>query len=253
MDKQDLGALLQGKIFKIPDYQRGYAWEEKQLKDLIEDIDSLAADEPMRTHYAGTIVTFLKNETCVYDHGSVKVFDVVDGQQRLTSVMLYLSIIIRALKGKEAAYDHEVVKFLYDGAGTYRLTLNNDTQNLFTQLLEKGETTNHKDSKSTPHRKLIVAATERFKKHIDDSKPDVDTLKKLFKAITGKLNFTDYTIEEESEIGMTFELVNARGKSLSILELLKNYFLHWVYRNVNDKDEKKSLTDDVNACDILLT
>ena len=45
MDKQDLGALLQGKIFKIPDYQRGYAWEEKQLKDLIEDIDSLAADE----------------------------------------------------------------------------------------------------------------------------------------------------------------------------------------------------------------
>ena len=96
-------------------------------------------------------------------------------------------------------------------------------------------------------KELLVAATERFKKHIGGGNHDVDTLKKLFKAITSQLVFTYYTIEKESEIGMTFELMNARGKHLSILELLKNYFLHWVYRNGNDEGEKKSLTDDVNT------
>ena len=252
MDKQTLCALLQGKIFKIPDYQRGYAWEEKQLKDLIEDIDALVEDWPKGTHYAGTIVTFkvpapeeLENKTCLYNRKNAEVFDVVDGQQRLTSVILYLSVIIRALKGKEAAYDHEVAEFLYDGANVYRLTLNNDTQNLFTQLLEKGEPIALNDGKDTPHQILLVAATKIFKKHIEGR--DFDTLETLFKVITGKLVFTYYEIEEESEIGMTFELMNARGKGLSILELLKNYFLHWVYRNGNDEDEKKSLTKHVNG------
>ena len=64
------------------------------------------------------------------------------------------------------------------------------------------------------------------------------------KQITSKLAFTYYTIEEESEVGMTFELMNARGKALSILELVKNYFMHWVNRNGGD--EKERLTKKVN-------
>ena len=57
----------------------------------------------------------------------------------------------------------------------------------------------------------------------------------LFDAIIRKLNFSFYSIEVESEIGMTFELMNSRGKDLSALELLKNYLMHWIYRNVNGK------------------
>ena len=60
----------------------------------------------------------------------------------------------------------------------------------------------------------------------------VDYLKSLHQAITQRLQFTSYTIEEECEIGMTFELMNSRGKDLSVLELLKNYLMHWVSRNI---------------------
>ena len=70
---------------------------------------------PMRTHYAGTIVTFSKNEPCVYNLENAEVFDVVDGQQRLTSVILYLSVIIRVLKGKDAAYDQKLRNFYMMG------------------------------------------------------------------------------------------------------------------------------------------
>lgn len=71
-------------------------------------------------------------------------------------------------------------------------------------------------------------------------------MKDLFDAIIRKLNFSFYTIEVESEIGMTFELMNSRGKALSSLELLKNYLMHWVYRNVDPANENEDLTSLIN-------
>jgi hypothetical protein len=74
---------------------------------------------------------------------------------------------------------------------------------------------------------------------------NVEHLAALYQAITTKMVFTFYPIEEECEIGMTFELMNSRGKGLSVLELLKNYLMHWIFRNV-EVSERKSLTDMVN-------
>ena len=71
-------------------------------------------------------------------------------------------------------------------------------------------------------------------------------LKELHHAITQKLLFTFYTIEEECEIGMTFELMNSRGKGLSVLELLKNYLMHWVSRNETDEEMRRTVTTLIN-------
>ncbi len=45
MEKKTLSNLMEGQIFQIPDYQRGYAWEEKQWKDFVQDIDALIDDK----------------------------------------------------------------------------------------------------------------------------------------------------------------------------------------------------------------
>lgn len=214
MHKQTLTNLFSGKIFRIPDYQRGYAWEEKQWNDLIEDIDALVIDGKVKSHYTGTVVTFSqKNNTTMYNRKPVEIVDIVDGQQRLTSVSLYLSVIIRSLmEYGEADYAQDIPEYLFYDT-TCRLTLDNSTNDLFYQLIKEGKPRNEV---STPHQRRLVAATERFKKHIqkqlDDKSRGIDHLKKLFAAITGSLVFTYYTIEEECEIGMTFELMNSRGK-----------------------------------------
>lgn len=70
MEKQTLTKLFSGKTFRIPDYQRGYAWGEKQCQDLIEDIDSLVTDERVRVHYTGTIVTY--SLSCLPKHTTEK-------------------------------------------------------------------------------------------------------------------------------------------------------------------------------------
>ena len=75
--------ITSNTFFKIPDYQRGYSWEEDQLKDLVKDIKHIANKN--HRHYTGTIVISNSN-------GDER-FDVVDGQQRLTSLIILLKLI----------------------------------------------------------------------------------------------------------------------------------------------------------------
>lgn len=249
MDKQTLRGLFTEAIYRVPDYQRGYAWEEKQWKDFIQDIDALV-DDQVTSHYTGTVVVYAPRAAVVRDYGTtrLKEKDVVDGQQRLTTSCLYLAVIIRALMSKEeVAYERDISDFLYSGA-ICKLTLNNDTANTFFDLLRTGRANT---TPQTPHERRLVAAYGRFQRHIDEqlAKRGVDGvtyLKDLHDAITRKLNFTFYAIEEECEIGMTFELMNSRGKGLSVLELLKNYLMHWVSRNEPDPAERNTLTALIN-------
>ncbi|WP_417345781.1 DUF262 domain-containing protein [Ferrimonas sp.] len=247
MNKQSLTDLFSSTLFHIPDYQRGYAWEKKQWRDFVEDLDALVTDDNVHYHYTGTVVTYQASyPTATYGRRPAKVVDVVDGQQRLTTTCLYLSVIINALIAKgRTEYERDIADFLYDGLRC-KLTLNNDTAELFHRLLSEGRPLK---LPSTPHQRRLCEATAYFQAHVaellaDDAK-GVDYLIQLFEAITGKLVFTSYTIEEECEIGMTFELMNSRGKELSVLELLKNYLMHWTARN-GAPEEREELTSRVN-------
>src|SRR5258708_18576875 len=128
MDKKDLSTLFVATLFRIPDYQRGYAWEDKQIREFIEDVDALV-EETTANHYTGTVVTYCPKNAPKknYSTRTLPVADVVDGQQRLTTVCLYLSAILRALKqAGEAAYQRDEEDVLYSGA-TCKLTPRNDS------------------------------------------------------------------------------------------------------------------------------
>ena len=247
MEKKTLSNILDGKVFQIPDYQRGYAWEEKQWKDFVLDIDALI-DEDVNSHYTGTIVIYQPQKCPKETYGTrqLDLVEIVDGQQRLTTCTLYLSIIIHELiKNGFNEYSENISTFLYSGSKC-KLKLNNETDLFFYDLICKG-VSNIKEK--TIHQKRIMQAYQYFKNHISEqiiARENYDYLSKLFNAIVDKLNFSFYVIEEESEIGMTFELMNSRGKDLSSMELLKNYLMYWVYRNITDDSEKQNFTDYIN-------
>ncbi len=251
MEKRTLTGLFAENLYKIPDYQRGYAWEEKQWNDFIQDLDALI-DDKVKSHYTGTIVVYADKNAIEQRYGTRKLrpLDVVDGQQRLTTACLYLSVIIRTLVEKGAdEYKRDIDDYLYSGA-TCRLQLNNDTEDLFYNLLKTGRPN---IETRTPHETRLVSAMKRFESHIERQlavRKDqyVQYLKDLHQAITQKLHFTFYAIEEECEIGMTFELMNSRGKGLSVLELLKNYLMYWVSRNGEQTASKHDLTRLINKC-----
>jgi hypothetical protein len=249
MDKKTLTTLFSEALYQIPDYQRGYAWEEKQWRDFIQDVDALV-DEQVTSHYTGTVVVYVDRSAAAKDYGTkrMKVMDVVDGQQRLTSCCLYLAAVLRALTSKgKTEYERDIETYLYSGV-TCKIRLNNDTGSIFYDLLKTGRANTPPRS---PHEKRLCAAYERFHGHVQQQvklrdKEGIPYLKELFHALTQKLDFTFYTIQEECEIGMTFELMNSRGKELSVLELLKNYLMHWVSRNEANLAERKRLTGVIN-------
>jgi hypothetical protein len=249
MEKKTLSNILEGKIFKIPDYQRGYAWDEKQWEDFVQDIDALI-DDNVISHYTGTIVIYqpINKPTENYGTKKLEIVDVVDGQQRLTTCSLYLSIIIKELINLGLdEFNSEIPIYLSFG-GKSKLVLNNDTADFYLDIVSKGVSNIEAHS---VHQRRILNAYVYLKKHISEQLlirkgAGENYLRDLFDAIIRKLNFSFYPIEVESEIGMTFELMNSRGKDLSSMELLKNYLMYWVYRNLNNDSEKETFTKIIN-------
>src|SRR5688572_25234608 len=101
---ESLKSIFKDRLFKIPDYQRGYAWTTRQLQDFWEDAVNLPKG---RYHYTGLLslkrveqeVWLLWNEDrwLIEDLGA-KAFHVVDGQQRLTTFVIFIQCIYELLK-----------------------------------------------------------------------------------------------------------------------------------------------------------
>lgn len=98
---QSLSMIFQNKLFRIPDYQRGYAWQEFQLIDFWEDLVNL---QPDRNHYTGLLSIkqlsredskkLGENDQWLLNAG-YKAYHIVDGQQRLTTFVILLHELIK--------------------------------------------------------------------------------------------------------------------------------------------------------------
>jgi len=103
-----LSELFNDKVFRIPDYQRGYAWEKLQINDFWSDLNNLDKD---RTHYTGMITVKNKEE---YYH-------VINGQQRLTTIMILLKVVLDQFDDEDWIDDKEkndyVKKYLFRKIG----------------------------------------------------------------------------------------------------------------------------------------
>ena len=115
-EPKSLDSLFKEKIFRIPDYQRGYAWQHEQLKDFWEDLINLSSD---RSHYTGVLTLKLIPQSEVAENSteywlvddSYKVLHIVDGQQRLTTFIIFLQALadfVKTLPENKDKADREI-------------------------------------------------------------------------------------------------------------------------------------------------
>ena len=106
-EPKSLYSLFKEKIFRIPDYQRGYAWQKNQLKDFWEDLINLSDH---RSHYTGVLtlkevdskeISDSDNEYWLVEDHSYKMYHIVDGQQRLITFVIFLQAFIDFIKQLE--------------------------------------------------------------------------------------------------------------------------------------------------------
>ena len=247
----NLNELFTGKVFDIPVYQRGYSWERKNLEDLWEDLYYL---DPAKKHYFGTVLLKDSGETAETLLVVLKRFDVIDGQQRLTTVLILLREIISQLNEigttdiKEAIGELER-DYLKHGPhyklnplgvdGDFFRNCIIDGIDFLTDDLETHSQHRLKEAKAFFRDKLISEKAKQHSKYqyfLVQSKQKIDNLQLI-----------QYQVNSDADAIRIFETVNDRGRPLSDLEKTKSFLMHTSYLGMKDDDEIAGRLDDLNS------
>lgn len=262
MDNQllTLSKFFTERLFRIPDYQRGYAWTDKQLNDFWNDLEQIKEKE---NHYTGVltleevpeeIYTKWHDDFWIINSRSYTPYYIVDGQQRLTTAIILIQCILENVDEDEQLNftnkEDIIKKFIFDSKDrkktrSYIFGYEHDNPSydyLITKIFEEKKTDN--SDKETIYTQNLINAKKYFKEKIKNF--DLTSLEILYKKVSQQLLFNNFTISNDIDVCVAFETMNNRGKPLSHLELLKNRLIYLSLK-VNE-DDKRKLRRTINDC-----
>lgn len=255
MSAINLTELFSTRIFRIPDYQRGYAWEDKQLGELWDDLDEIpTVNGELKKHYTGTIFLEETKPTEIESWlSNVKYFNVVDGQQRLTTISILLYELLKATEigYAEKKKDKLIETFIYESnmsgeSKVYKFSyaFTDKNYNFLLHTIFEDNKVVLNQGHLNHYTKNLANAKSFFREKI--SQLDDDQKNILFKKITTALQFDIRTIERDLDVQAVFETMNNRGKPLSTLEKLKNRLIYLTEKLTNPDEDKKLLRKKIN-------
>ncbi|WQS96050.1 DUF262 domain-containing HNH endonuclease family protein [Helicobacter pylori] len=231
MELLNLDGVIEKGVFEIPSYQRGYAWQMKQLEDFWSDLEHVSKLEN-KFHYMHSL-TLRKSDD---DFGDID-FEIIDGQQRLATSLILLGLLAKTTKNEN--YSLANLKSILSYNFYYH-----DIGEAFRAITEEEDLEKFKTSFSF-YAKNLISAYEFFKEKTSNiTNP---TLNKLLDALTKKMLFSVVELNDDRiDPFSSFETINNRGKDLSTLELFKNR-LHFVAHKICDeKEELENLQKKIN-------
>ena len=201
-----LNQLLANRLFRIPHYQRAYSWQSEHRAAMFDDIKKLRNKPTGSFHFMATVVGLKREEekreiaTEVYDF-----IEIVDGQQRITTLVLLLKAIEQKLNSKipdEKALAQELKKLLIkqDEASLILLQTNHDGSRHFTNYLRSGEHSAPEVAKTLADYELLSAIDECIT-FVDEWNKPVE----LLGILKNKLTFVYHEIDNEAAVYTVFE------------------------------------------------
>ena len=170
-------------LYKIPIYQRNYAWEREEICALINDVyDSMTKS----VYYIGTLVTYKRDEN---------IYEVIDGQQRLTTIY----IILKAL-GIETIGNH----LTYSARKISATTI--EKMPKFSEEKDQGIVDGFNYAK------------EALKDIVGEKKADMEAFQDFF---LNKVHIIHYRVPKDVDLNQYFEVMNSRGEQLEKHEIIK--------------------------------
>lgn len=194
----------------IPRYQRNYAWEEKEITQLIQDILDFAFDDVKSNanYYIGTLVVYERSRN------GQTYYETIDGQQRLTT----LNLLISAIK-RNFSHINEIENF------NFQLNLSFDSRVKSTMTLEtiakivKSEKVYYQD-KIDYNSNIIQGYNDAEKYLLKKLVKDKDILD-FFEYLTKKVKVFRVKVPNDTDLNHYFEIMNNRGEQLEKHEVLK--------------------------------
>lgn len=203
-------------FYVIPEYQREYVWEKTQVKQLMEDLLDAYTSDKNKAYFLGTIVTCSANGD----------FELVDGQQRLTTFFIILCIVkkLYAEYGiQTASIDQLICGTSLNQYGVpvtrYRLELQHQNVTNCLELIAKGEPRPSDVSKTGGR---LFDAAEVVEQFMRDNFADITAFGPFAAFLLYKSSFVRIDTQNVVDALKMFETINERGKNLDPIDLLKN-------------------------------
>ena len=223
-----LSKLLDGRLFRIPEYQRSYSWTSSERQDLFGDIEKVRTKGQDAGHFMAAVVC-LRREKQTLGTDEFHVLEVVDGQQRLTTLIILLNAIKLALNCKdkaEAKLARELSELLVKVEGDELLLLqtNHDNGHYFATFLRRGTSPASATATTLADREILRAIEDcqAFTAKWTDGGESLSSLAALLK---NRLFFLLHEIEDEQTVYTVFEVLNSRGLDVSWLDRLKSILM----------------------------
>lgn len=226
---QKLNELLAGRLFRIPPYQRAYSWGQKQRKDLFSDINRLRDADGDPVHFMATMVGLNRGKQTIATNEFHEI-EVVDGQQRLTTLIILYKCLSLALDEKdkdELSFAKEIETLLVKGDDVNLLLLqtNHDTSHYFVTFLRDGTYPSAREATTLADRLLLEAMEDcsKFVAQWEGSKLELGIVLK------NRLALIFHEVDDEATVYSVFEVLNSRGLPVAWLDRLKSALMGTVF------------------------
>ena len=207
-EEMRLGPLLEGrKQYVVPYFQRTYSWRRRQWTTLFDDILELYELGSQNSHFLGSMVLLGENNETL----------VIDGQQRIVTLSLFLAAIRDSVRESDPAFAellHSTYLINQPGNDVKVLTTHQDRAT-FATVIRTGQ---------EPEPSPILDAYRTFKDALKEQVEKGVALDRLVQIVISQLSFVAITLDAEDNPYRIFESLNAKGMPLTQGDLLRNYF-----------------------------
>ncbi len=228
--------IIQGdKQFVVPLFQRTYSWELKQWETLWNDIFELyESDEPnpadmrSKTHFMGSVVNFPVNSV----PEGISKFLLIDGQQRLTSILILLIAVRNLAKNSKNEEEQQladeihqmfITNYFKRGTEHFKILPTQADRQYFEALVNE-------KSYSADANNKIIKAYEYFALKVKK----IEQLEKIKNIVASKLSLVSITLDPDDNPYLVFESLNSKGAQLLPADLIRNHFFMCIHTDKQD-------------------
>jgi hypothetical protein len=214
-----LNEVLHDRLFRVPPYQRGYSWTSKERGDLFQDLKNVR-DLRRDEHFMATLV-FRDTGKHITIGGAdrLRIYDVVDGQQRLTTLVVLLKAVEKNLTKNTQEKQAEKLNAILvkEKKDLILLQTNHDARETLDTYLRNGELGELEGAK-TLHQLELMNAFRECEQFVADWGNPVS----LLDLLKNSIKFVFFVLEDPGAVYTVFEVLNSRGLSVDWLDKMKS-------------------------------